>query len=278
MTVPSVSFTPSSSSSEAAVAARRERTRELFDLAAATSDPERAAGLLDEIAVINIPIADALASRYRRRGVDDDDLSAVARLALVKAVRRFDVNAGHDFASFASPTIRGEIKRYFRDNGWMVRPPRRIQEMQAAIASAQRELSLKLGHSPRPSDLAAALDADISDVEEAMSARGCFTPSSIDLPLGPSSDRTISDMLVHDDSSHEAAEARAMLGPLVRRLDARDRHIVELRFFHGLTQSEIAADIGVTQMQVSRLLARILRDLRQGLGDDVSSTPRRKSA
>ncbi len=256
---------------------RAQRTADLFDAAATTTDPQERTRLLEEVVVLNIPLADAVASRYRNRGIDLDDLTAAARLALVKASRRFDCGLGSDFADFATPTIRGEVRRYFRDFGWVVRPPRRIQEMQAAIAAAEGELNGRLGQSPRPSQLAEAMGADVADVEEALAARGCFSPTSLDLPVGERQDVSLADVLVDDASSFAAAEARAVLGPLLQRLSERDRQVLDLRFSKGRTQSEIAADIGVTQMQVSRLIARILRDLRAGLepGEPGEPVPRR---
>ena len=246
-------------------ATRSQRTAELFEAMAACDDEAEHAHLLEQVVVLNVPVAESIASRYRSRGVGDDDLEGVARLALVKAVRRFDVASGHDFLSFAVPTIRGEIKRYFRDSGWMIRPPRRIQEIQASIASVESELGARLGQSPRPSELAGELDLELADVEEALAARGCFIPASLDRPVGESGEMPLSDLLGGDDPGQGAAEARAVLGPVVSRLAERDRRVIELRFFEGLTQREIAEDIGVTQMQVSRLLSRILRDLRRSL-------------
>lgn len=244
---------------------RSVRTAELFDLLADIDDPLRRDEVLEEAIVLNVPVAESIASRYRGRGVADDDLEGVARLALVKAVQRYEPGSGHDFLSFAVPTIRGEIKRYFRDHGWMIRPPRRIQEVQATIAAVEGELGAALGHSPRPSELAGALEVDLGDVEEALAARGCFFPASLDRPVGETGERPLADLLGDDDPAQGAAEARAVLGPLVSSLTERDRRVIELRFFDGLTQREIADDIGVTQMQVSRLLSRILRDLRRGL-------------
>lgn len=246
-------------------ASRSRRTAELFAAAAATEDPHEREQLLEEVTLLNVPVAESVASRYRNRGIAEDDLAGVARLALVKAVRRFDVGSGHDFLSFAVPTIRGEVKRYFRDSGWVIRPPRRIQEIQTGIAAVESELSGRIGTSPRPSQIAEALGIDLADVEEALAARGCFSPDSLDRPVGEVGDPSVGEFLGAEDPGQDAAEARAVLGPVVSTLPERDRRILELRFFDGLTQREIADDIGVTQMQVSRLLTRILRDLRRGL-------------
>ena len=249
-----------------------ERTREerrltsarLLREAADAPDERDRRRLLDEVVVLNLGLARAVASRYRRRGVGHEDLEQVANLALVKAANGFDPDSGHDFASYAVPTIRGEVKRYFRDHGWTVRPPRRIQELQARIGAAESELSFALGRSPRPSELARHLDEPVEEVMEALSTDGCFTPSSLDRPVGADSDTTLGDLLGAEQST-DAVEARVVLAPVVRTLGERDRRILMLRFFRGWTQSEIARDIGVTQMQVSRLLSRILSDLREEL-------------
>ena len=213
----------------------------------------------------NMGVATAIAGRYRTRGIATEDLQQVAYLALVKAAHGYDPEVGHDFLSYAVPTIRGEIKRHVRDLGWMVRPPRRVQELQARISTADAELSQWLGRSPRPSEIAARLGEDPDDVNEALATVGCFTPSSLDRPAGEDGTMTISDLLGGEEVALGAVEARAMLAPVVRRLSERDRRILLLRFFRGCTQQEIAEDIGVTQMQVSRLLTRIMSDLRTGI-------------
>jgi RNA polymerase sigma-B factor len=207
-----------------------------------------------------------MAARYRNRGIDLDDLEQVALLGLTKAAQRFDPDAGHDFLSYAVPTIRGELRRHFRDAGWMVRPPRRVQDLQARIAGAQRELEAGLGRSPRPSEVAAHLEEDLTAVIEALSADGCFTPTSLDGAVGDGSS-TLGDLLGTEDRAIESAEARVVLDPVVRLLSDRDRRIVRLRFFDECTQQEIAEDIGLTQAQVSRVLTRILGDLRDQLGE-----------
>ncbi|MDR7254829.1 RNA polymerase sigma-B factor [Nocardioides sp. BE266] len=233
-------------------------------LAPAPSSPSSDA-LVEE----NMPIARSMAARYRNRGIDLDDLEQVALLGLTKAARRFDPEAGHDFLSYAVPTVRGELRRHFRDAGWMVRPPRRVQELQRRITRAQRELEAKLGRSPRPSEVAVHLEADLSDVVEALSADGCFTPTSLDGAVGDGTS-TLGDLLGSEDREIESAEARVVLRPVVRRLSDRDQRIVRLRFVDECTQQEIAEDIGLTQAQVSRVLTRILADLKERL---VEPTP-----
>jgi RNA polymerase sigma-B factor len=242
--------------------------------AAGTSDLlSRAAGLtgeqrdqlISEVVELNMGVAEAIASRYRRRGVPDEDLQQVAYLALTKAARKFDVDAGHDFLSYAVPTIRGELRRYFRDSGWMVRPPRKVQELQSRLFAAQSDLSLVLGRSPSPQEVAAHLEEPLEDVEEALAAEGCFTPTSLDRPVGSDSELTIGELLGGDDESRSAAEARVVLAPVVSRLSDRDRKVLRLRFFDDFTQQEIAQEIGVTQTQVSRLLSRIFGELRDGI-------------
>jgi RNA polymerase sigma-B factor len=246
---------------------RAEKTAYLLRAAADADDTERRL-LLDEVVLLNRGVAHAIASRYRSRGVAEEDLQQVACLALVKAANGYDPEAGHDFLSYAVPTIRGEVKRYFRDHGWAVRPTRRIQELQSRISMAENDLSFALGRSPRISELAEHLDECIEDITEALATDGCFTPASLDRPVGHEDESaTLGDLLGGEDGDRDALEARVILGPVVRRLGDRDRRILMLRFFKGWTQQEIAQDIGVTQMQVSRLLSRILRDLREQLSD-----------
>jgi RNA polymerase sigma-B factor len=223
------------------------------------------ARLLGDVVELNMGVAEAIASRYRRRGVPDEDLRQVAYLALIKAARNFDPDAGHDFLSYAVPTIRGELCRYFRDSGWMVRPPRKVQELQSRIFAARSELSLTIGRSPSPREVAEHLGEPLGDVEEALAAEGCFTPTSLDRTVGPDSDVTVGQLLSGSDANPSAAEARVVLAPLVRRLSERDKLVLRLRFFDDCTQQEIAQEIGVTQTQVSRLLSRIFAELRAEL-------------
>src|SRR5688572_2445564 len=191
--------------------------------------PADADELTRQLIETNAAVARSMASRYRNRGIDLDDLEQVALLGLTKAAQRFDPAAGHDFLSFAVPTIRGELRRHFRDFGWMVRPPRRVQDMQTRIAGAQEELESQLGRSPRASEIAAHLGEDMSDVVEALAADGCFTPTSLDAKVADGSS-SIGDLLGQDDRALARAEAKVMLDPLMRTLSARDRRIVRLRY------------------------------------------------
>ena len=211
---------------------------------------------------LNLPVARSIAHQFRNRGEAAEDLEQVAYLGLVKAVHRFDPTKGEEFLSFAVPTIGGEVKRHFRDLAWSVRPPRRIQEIQGAISPAVQELLQELGRFPRASEIAERIDAEEDDVVEALACGGCFTPLSLD-DRGPGGDGyQLADRLADRERGFQRAEAIAMLGSACRKLKPRDRRILYLRFYKGYTQEQIAAELGVTQMQVSRLLARILRDLR----------------
>jgi RNA polymerase sigma-B factor len=241
-------------------AARSTRTRELLDELREAA-PEQREPLIAALVEANMPVAESVAARYRRRGIPDDDLEQVAYLALVRVAHSFDPDRGHDFLSYAVPSIRGEVRRYFRDQGWMVRPPRGIQEMQGRLAAVESELSTRLGHPPTATELADEVGEPVDDVEEAMAANGCFTPTSLDTV--PATERSaIADQLGACDPGMDAAEARVALTPVVRRLDRRERRILEMRFFGQCTQQEIADEIGVTQMQVSRLLSALLKRLR----------------
>lgn len=249
--------------------------RRLLVQAAETTDEVERQRLHDEVVRRSMRVARAIARRYRERGLPSEDLEQVACLGLVKAVRRFDPSLEHDFLAFAVPTIVGEVKRYFRDYGWTVRPPRGIQELQAEVSRARASLTQDLGRSPRLDEIAELLGVDVERVIEAVGAAGCFTPASLDAPLGEDGPESLGERLPEVDGDFSRTEARIVLAPVVRALPERDRRILELRFFHGLTQQEIGEHIGVSQMQVSRLLSRILRQLRGSLEDPPSAVPPR---
>ncbi len=253
---------PAYSDPEFADLSRREATDRLLALALDATPADRP-GYEDRVVRLNMSVARDVARRYRGRGIPADDLDQVALLGLVKAVKGFKADRGSEFLSFAVPTIRGEVRRYFRDNGWTVRPPRSIQELQARITSVESELVQELGRSPRPSEIAERLGEDLARVVDALSANGCFAPTSLDADGGDADDAGLGDRLGGADPGFASAEARVVLKPLFRDLDERERLILEMRFVRGCTQAEIGEAVGVTQMQVSRLLTGLLTRMRE---------------
>jgi len=245
---------------------RTALSERLLQEAAEVDDPVERKRLQDEVVVLHMGLARAIAARYRGRGIAEEDLTQAAAMALLKAVRNFDATKGPEFLSYAVVTMKGEVKRQFRDYGWMVRPPRPIQKLQAEITRAQSQLSHELGRSPRVREVADYLDAREEDVVEALSADGCYSPMSLDTPVGTEGSGVLGDLLPDEDSAMSNAEARIMLAPAVRALPEREREILYLRFFKQQTQAQIAKEIGSTQMQVSRTLARVLAQLRGRLG------------
>lgn len=241
---------------------RRAVTARLLKRSVETADMTERRRLQDEVVVLNMGIARAIASRYRGKGIADDDLTQAAYMALLKAARGFDPSFEREFLSYAIPTIQGEVKRQFRDYAWMVRPPRPIQKLQGEVSAVMNELMQTLGRSPRVSEVAEYLEVPLEDVVEALSSDGCFTPTSLDTPIGKDGNGTLGELLTEDDRDMSAAEARVMLTPAVQKLTDRDRRVLYLRFFKQQTQKQIAADIGVTQMQVCRILSRVLAELR----------------
>lgn len=218
----------------------------------------------DEVIALNMNVASDVARRYHGRGIPDEDVDQVAYLGLVKAVRGFDPTLGEDFLSYAVPTLRGEIRRYFRDSGWAVRPPRSVQEVQARVTAAEGELTQRLGRAPRPEEVAEHLDVPVRLVLDSLAATGCFAPVSLDAPRAEGHDdptESMGDL----DPAFASAEARLALEPLMEELSERERRIIELRFFEHRTQAQIGQEVGVTQEQVSRLITAILARLRRSL-------------
>jgi RNA polymerase sigma-B factor len=238
----------------------------LLQQAAEETDPLERKRLQDEVVVLHMGLARAIAASYRGRGIAEEDLAQAASIALLKAARNFDPSRGVEFLSYAVVTMKGEVKRQFRDFGWMVRPPRSVQKLQGDLSRADAELTHLLGRSPTVDEVARHLDVDPDDVVEALSADGCFTPTSLDLPVGADETGVLGDLIPGDDSAMNEAEARVMLTPAVRALPERDREVLYLRFFRQQTQAQIAEEIGVSQMQVSRILSRVLSELRGRLG------------
>jgi RNA polymerase sigma-B factor len=244
---------------------RSERTRELLQEAHETQDEDRRAELLDEVVLLNRGVAEAVAARYRGRGVSADDLEQAAFEGLVKAVHKFDPTVRPDLLTYAVPTIRGEVQRWFRDQSWMVRPPRRIQELQWKISRSIDHLSQELGRPPSDAELSRDVGCSEHELDEAVQGFGCFQPPSLDLPVGESS-RPMGELIGTDDEREtDLIDARQALGPVMKKLSDRDRRILYLRFIEDQSQSEIGDMLGVTQMQVSRLLERIFRTMRAEL-------------
>jgi RNA polymerase sigma-B factor len=213
-----------------------------------------------EFAEQMLPLARMLARRYAGKGEPLDDLEQVASVGLLKAIDRFDVSRDVRFSTFAVPTIAGEIKRHFRDRGWMLRVPREVQELSARVTRCRETLSRELGRSPTVEEVARSLDASVERVLEAIRAADAYRMMSLDEPLAEGAGAL--EAIGGDDDGYERAEHRVLLRRGLDGLDAREREILRLRFCEGLTQREIARAVGVSQMHVSRLLRRSIDTLR----------------
>ncbi|WP_231376658.1 RNA polymerase sigma factor SigF [Mycobacterium sp. 141] len=220
----------------------------------------------EEIVTRCLPLADHIARRFDGRGEAREDLVQVARVGLVNAVNRFDVETGSDFVSFAVPTIMGEVRRHFRDNSWSVKVPRRLKELHLRLGTATSELSQRLGRAPTASELAEELGVDRDEVVEGLVAGSSYNTLSIDSGGGGDEEApAIMDSLGDVDTALERIENRETLRPLLAALPERERTVLLLRFFESQTQTQIAERVGVSQMHVSRLLAKSLARLRDQL-------------
>ena len=223
--------------------------------------------LRDRLIEMNIGLAEAVARRFGGRGERRDDLLQVALVGLLKSVERFDPDRGVAFSSFATPTIEGELKRHFRDKRWAVRVPRRLQELMLEVNQAVAMLTQRCGRSPTIGEIAAETDLSTEDVLEALEAGRAIVASPIENDDRDSGTGGVIERHGIVDHGMEVVEQRMIVSQLLDSLPARERDIVVLRFYDGLTQSEIADRFGVSQMQVSRILARTLDRLRAGAGD-----------
>ncbi|WP_377639078.1 sigma-70 family RNA polymerase sigma factor [Oryzobacter terrae] len=228
-------------------------------------DEDHRARLRERIVVAAVPLADGVAQRYRHRGIETDDLVQVARTALVKAVHRYRPGAGPGFAAYATPTISGEIKRWFRDHGWAVRPPRRLQELRAALVTEEERLRHALGRDPLDVELALSLGVSRADVGEVRRGSAAYHATSLDDPLPGGS--SLADLVLVAEGPDTAIATRDALRRAIARLTDRQRLVLHLRFADELTQAEIGARVGVSQMQVSRILRGVLDRLRADLDD-----------
>jgi RNA polymerase sigma-B factor len=215
---------------------------------------------------LHLPLVEHCARRFRNRGEPYDDLVQVGTIGLIKSVDRFDTDRGVEFSTYATPTIIGEIKRYFRDKGWAIRVPRRLQELRMQIGSATAELTQSLGRSPTPRELSERIGCTVEDVLEGIESSNAYSTLSLD--AGDDSEDGASSMLDAigiEDEGLEHVEIRESIKPLIDLLEPREKKILLLRFFKNMTQSQIAEEIGVSQMHVSRLLNRTLEQLRSSL-------------
>lgn len=229
--------------------------------------PDRRAELEAEVIVQHLWLPDSLARRFRRRGEEDDDLMQVARRGLIEAVQRYDPDHG-SFVSFAVPTITGVLKRHFRDHGWLIRPPRSTQHLAAEVRTAWPTLAQRLGTAPTLTEIARDLGESVEAVREANRASQGYTHASFD--LGPND---AAHVVADGPGQLEAAEARLIVYRAWRQLPTDDQRLLVLRFFEERTQSDIAILIGTSQMQVSRRLARLLKQLQTIIGPlEQSST------
>ena len=235
------------------------------ELGKADPDSEEFRRRRDRIIERCLPLADHIARRFEGRGESRDDLTQVARVGLVNAVKRYDVETGSDFVSFAVPTIMGEVRRHFRDNSWSVKVPRRLKELHLRLGAATSELSQRHGRSPTATELAAELGMDRQEVVEGLVAGSSYNTLSIDSGGGDEDAPAIVDTLGEVDRGLERIENRESLRPLLAALPERERTVLMLRFVESMTQTQIAERVGISQMHVSRLLAKSLARLRDQL-------------
>jgi RNA polymerase sigma-B factor len=250
---------------------RDQRTTVLFERLFATNDAAEREDIVEQIVILYLDLCSTMAGRYDGRGVEHDDLVQVARLALVKAVHGFEPGRGRCFAAYAVPTISGELKRWFRDHGWMVRPPRRLQELRARLRAVRADLEQQLGATPSEDELASAVGASVEELREIAQATTAFRPLSIDGATGDDDHSSLATILSRPDGELERAEDRACLAGPLSQLDDDDRELLLLRFVDGLTQREIGELRGVSQMHVSRCLRRIVGRLQEQLVDGPHS-------
>ncbi len=247
--------------------ATRELSHALFtELGHPGTSEVRKSRCREELVQLHLPLVDHCARRFTNRGEPLDDLVQVGTIGLIKSVDRFDTDRGVEFSTYATPTILGEIKRYFRDKGWAIRVPRRLQELRMSISSVTGDMSQELGRSPTPREIADKLGVTVEEVMEGIESANAYSTLSLD--AGDSSDdrpNSMLDSLGDRRRGLNHVEIRESIKPLIEALPAREKRILLLRFFRGMTQSQIAEEIGVSQMHVSRLLNRTLEQLRSSL-------------
>ena len=243
-------------------------TQMLAELHTLPEDSSRRRALRDELVQAHMPLVVYLARRFSGRNEPMSDLVQVGAIGLLKAIDRFDPGRGLEFSTYATPTILGEIKRHFRDTGWLIHVPRRAQELQTTVNNARADLSQELGRAPTVAELAARIEVDEDAVLEALDAARAYSGVPLDVLAAPGETVPEHPMLGFIDDGFEQVEQRALLREVIAKLPDSEREILLLRFVANKTQTEIAAIVGVSQMQVSRLVARGLKRLRASLGAD----------
>ncbi|GAA2264640.1 SigB/SigF/SigG family RNA polymerase sigma factor [Glycomyces scopariae] len=240
------------------------------ELARLEPDDPRRSEARDELVTGYLPLAEHIARRYSGKGIAKDDLVQVASVGLIHAVDRFDPSKGSDFLSFAVPTVMGEVRRHFRDTTWPMRVPRRLQELRLSLNNAGAELSQRLGRPPTEAELAEHLGVTEREVLEGLEARQAYRPVSLDeSPFESDGRLPLAETMGDEDASLEFVENHESLAPLIQELPERERKILALRYFGDMTQTQIAEEIGISQMHVSRLLSRTLNELREELADSM---------
>ncbi len=220
-----------------------------------------------------LPLVRSLARRYSYRGELLEDLVQVGCIGLIKAIDRFDIDRGVELTTYATPNIIGEIKRHFRDKGWSVRVPRGLQELNVRLSRLIEELTVQLERSPTIAELAKAAGVEEEEVLEALETGQAYTTLSLSAPAAGEENADLDPLesLGEDEHEYEVSEDRAVLAPGLRVLDERERRILHLRFFEGLTQSQIAQQVGISQMHVSRLIRRSLEKLREEIASEEAA-------
>lgn len=242
---------------------RDQAATELLEQACAASDAAEADRLRERVVIRNRGLALTLARRFDGKGVELEDLSQVAMLGLVQAARRFRPDRGHGFAAFAAPTINGELKRYFRDHGWAVRPPRGLQEMHQKVRDASASLGQELRREATDDEVAAEVGCSVTEVRSGRAAGECYRATSMDVPAREGSGAPLSATLAdNSDDPFDKVVTLVSLRSAMADLDGRERRILSLRFSGNLTQGQIGERLGVSQMQVSRILTSICTRLR----------------
>jgi RNA polymerase sigma-B factor len=244
----------------------RQLSGELFaDLSANDEGTEARTAARERLVHLHLPLVEYCARRFRHRGEPFEDLVQVGTIGLLKSIDRFDPDRGVEFSTYATPTVIGEIKRYFRDKGWAIRVPRRLQELRMQIGAAMAELTQSLGRSPTPRELADAIGCSVEEIVDGIESSNAYSTLSLDAGDDVEDNALLRQAIGVEDENLEQVEIRESLKPLLDALDPREKKILLLRFFRNKTQTQIAEEIGVSQMHVSRLLSRTLERLRGAL-------------